>query len=429
MRCAWIVLAAGLLLWGKATAQPGWSIEDCVDAAKKRNLLLPIARNNLRASELSRREIAAGALPQLKLGGALLYAPRFGMFGYDPAITDGGFVTGQVMLRQSVYDGGIRSTKEEQADVEIARRAGDIRREERDIVLSVRVQCLNLLFLRRRAELEQESARRLAEYLDLVKRLAGGGTAGSTDVLKTQIQLSDAQTAAGRTEQAVAEAESALKEEIGLPADTLFALSGTLEEIPGDESDSAAAKERAEPGSLDLAASDLEIARSGYDIELARCERYPTVAFVADAGLVTSGDNLRLPSDKREPMVGYSLGLSVELPLVAWGAIDMRIQQKQVAAENLRMERERLRRSFEAQSARLRIRFAEARERLRAAREVIAAAEDNFLLIKSKYAAGAALSLEVLSAQQELAVSRLAEAQALADLGDLRARADHLFAR
>ena len=55
-------------------------------------------------------------------------------------------------------------------------------------------------------------------------------------------------------------------------------------------------------------------------------------------------------------------------------------------------------------------------------------AEENFILTKSKYAAGAALALEVLAAQQMLTESHLAEIQTLADIRSLNARIERLNA-
>ena len=79
-------------------------------------------------------------------------------------------------------------------------------------------------------------------------------------------------------------------------------------------------------------------------------ENYPTVSLIGDAGLLTSGDNLRLPQDERAPMVGFSVRRSPEIPLVNWGATDLRMQQKQLDADNLRLQSELLQRSIAAES-------------------------------------------------------------------------------
>jgi outer membrane protein TolC len=119
----------------------------------------------------------------------------------------------------------------------------------------------------------------------------------------------------------------------------------------------------------------------------------------------------------------------VELPIVNWGATDLRVQQKLIASENLRLEHEQLRRSVNAQAHTLRLQLANVRQRLHAARLMIEQADGNFLLTKSKYASGSALSLEVLGAHQLLLESKRVETQALADVQTILARIDQLLTR
>ena len=160
---------------------------------------------------------------------------------------------------------------------------------------------------------------------------------------------------------------------------------------------------------------------------MTRHELYPAVSLIADAGVLTSGDNLRLPEGAREPIFGFSVGVTVELPLLTWGATDLRVQQRQIAADNLRLEHDQLRRSIDAQTRTLRLQLANALQRLHASRTVIEKAEGNYLLTKAKYATGTALSLEVLNAQQLLTDSKLAEVQATADISAIRARIEQLL--
>jgi outer membrane protein TolC len=87
-----------------------------------------------------------------------------------------------------------------------------------------------------------------------------------------------------------------------------------------------------------------------------------------------------------------------------------------------------LRRSIASDAFRTSMKLVSARERLRVLRGDIARARDNFILTKSKFAGGGALSLEVLSAQQALTEVRLAEIQAIADIRSIGARIERLNA-
>jgi outer membrane protein len=411
-----------------AIGQSGWTVERCIAVAKEHNLTLQSARNSARASDLSRQELGTTQYPQMKLGALALYAPAANSFGYDPAISNGGELAGQIFVQQSVYDGGIRTLRTEQLETEMEQRRTDIRRSERDLVYTVRQGYIEVLRAQAESALERDGVRQLEEYLDLVKQLMQGGTASSTDVLKTEVQLANARIGLQRAEESAAIDLFSLKEVMGLPPDTAIVLEGTLEEsLPVDADTLGAALSHAPASNLDLSRSEMEVAKSIIDIELARHELYPAVSLIADAGVLTSGDNLRLPEGAREPIFGFSVGVSVELPLLTWGATDLRVQQRQIAADNFRLEHDQLRRSIDAQTRMLRLQLANALQRLHASRTVIDKAEGNYLLTKSKYATGTALSLEVLNAQQLLVDSRLAEVQATADVSAIRSRIEQFL--
>jgi outer membrane protein TolC len=242
------------------------------------------------------------------------------------------------------------------------------------------------------------------------------------------VQLATARMSLQRAEESSAIGLMSLKEVMGLPADSAIGLAGTLEDLlPTDADTMAAALSHTPDSNLDLSRSAMEVARSIIDVELARHELYPAVSLIADAGVLTSGDNLRMPEEAREPIFGFSVGVTVELPLLTWGAADLRVQQRQITADNLRLEHDQIRRSIDTQTRTLRLQLANALQRLHDSRTVIEKAEGNYLLTKSKYATGTALSLEVLSAQQLLVDSKLAEVQATAEICMIRSRIEQLL--
>ena len=112
-----------------------------------------------------------------------------------------------------------------------------------------------------------------------------------------------------------------------------------------------------------------------------------------------------------------------------WGATDLRVQQKQLDADNLRLQSDLVQRSMSTESRKTRVQIIKQRERLYVIQNNITSAEDNFLLTKSKYAGGGTLSLEVLSAQQLLTDIKLSELQTLADIQLLAAKTEQLTTR
>lgn len=412
----------------RAAGQTGWTLDQCITVAREHSLALKSAHNLALTSALSQQELATSKYPQVKLGALAIYAPTLNHLGYDPAISNGGEYAAQLFVQQSVYDGGVRALRADQMQVDVEQRRTDIRKSERDIVFAVRQAYVEVLRAQRESELERESVNQLEEYLELIRRLAKGGTASSTDVLKTEVQIANARLDLQHADELVETSTIALKEATGLPPDTALVLAGALRALSSSVMEPGAASRLERPdSSLELLRSGMEVDKSLIDVEVTRHELMPTVSLIADAGLVSSGENLRLPQDEREPMLGFSVGVTVELPLLNWGATDLRVQQKQIASENLRLEHEQLLRTVRAQARTLRVQLANALKGLHASQQIIAQADDNFLLTKSKYATGSALSLEVLAAQQLLTDSKRRETQALVDVQTILARIDQLL--
>ena len=331
------------------------------------------------------------------------------------------------MVQQSLYDGGIRGLKSDQLSIDINRLAKEKRIAERDLVFSVKQAFVETLRSEQEIVLQEESVRQLKDYLDIVRRLSKVGSAAYTDVLKTELQLSNAQLSYQKAAEEFAIAKYSLAELIGASLDTTFGIVGSLNDTTHTETDSSLLNVNPDSlSSLEMSAASLAFKRGLLDVELTQHENYPTVLFVGDAGLLTSGDNLRLPRDERANMFGFSVGIALEIPLVNWGATDLRVQQKQLDADNLRLQSELLQRSITAESRKTRLQIMKQRERLRFIQNNLKSAEDNFLLTKSKYAGGGALSLEVLSAQQLLTDIKLSELQTLADIQLLAAKMEQL---
>src|ERR1041385_1518754 len=144
-------------------------------------------------------------------------------------------------------------------------------------------------------------------------------------------------------------------------------------------------------------------------MELSKRERFPVVSLFGNAGVLTSVDNVKLPSEERLSTVGYMAGINLEVPIFNWGATDLRVQQRQVTADILQSQSLLLQRSILSETQKARLGLANARERLRLIRSSVKSAEDSFLLTKSKFAGGGTLSFEVLAAQQLLTDTKLEE--------------------
>ncbi len=426
-----ILFLAGLIIgFSEGFAQSdALTIDQAIQLARARNVRLTRAESSLRSARLSHDELLTTRLPQIRLAASSIYAPASGHFGYDPAISNGGQFGAQIVVQQSLYDGGIRSLRSEQIGIDIDLLNKEYRLSERDLVFSVKQAFIEALRSEQEIHLQAESVRQLTDYLATVRQLSKGGNANYTDVLKTELQLSNAQISYQKSLEEYSTARYTLAEILGAAIDTSFSVSGKLDDTTRILIDSLAHDQTDPTATLEMSIAALSVQHTQLDMELTRSERAPTFSLIGDAGLLTSRDNLRVPYDERSGIFGFSLGVLVEVPLVNWGATDLRVQQRQLAVDDLRFQSELLHRSIFSETKRIQLQLVKLRERLHSIRESYKSADENFLLTKSKFTGGGALSLEVLSAQQLLTDSKLSELQTLADIQLLTARLEQITTR
>jgi outer membrane protein TolC len=411
------------LLHSRARAQTVLTLEECLKTARQNSLALRGIENDVRRSGLELTELNRSALPTLSVQGKALHAPNANASGYDPAITDGGQYSAQLLVQDQLYDGGARAVRSDQIALDVHRLSVEQQRAGRDLAYIVTVAFYDALEGQEALAMQEHRAEDLTKYRELSERLFRGGGVDYTDVLKTGVSAENAAVAVQKARENARLKKIVLAETMGNPSDTSFTLGGPLEEPgPVDVDSLMNAISIDSTHIIDLRLADVEIQRSLLDVDLARRERYPSVVLSGDVGFLSSGDNLRLPADQRLSAFGYSIGVTIENLLFNWGSTDLRVQQREAAVERARLGYEEKRRGILGEIERLRYQLASAAIQLRSLRKTVALAEDSYVLTKARYAGGGISALEVLAAEETLAEIRSVQLQTRADLHRLLAK-------
>src|SRR5271169_5772592 len=128
----WIIIFCACFFPERAHCQNQISLSQAIELALKNNLQMAVARNDREASEKARSEINTTGLPQIKSEISAIYAPANPSFGYDPVITNQGQLGAQVLVQQSLYDGGTRALKSDQLSLGITEANIQLQSVQRD---------------------------------------------------------------------------------------------------------------------------------------------------------------------------------------------------------------------------------------------------------------------------------------------------------
>jgi outer membrane protein len=415
------ILIMFLLCGTVLAASDSLSLEGCLRLARENNPRGFAAMGAVQAAELAQGELQALALPGIKFRGTAEYAPMLGRFGYDPALTNGGQLGAQWVVEQSLYDGGQHGLKVKQSGFVITRSQFERKRAELDLRWEVTQAFIDVLRMQAGLDLKQAHLLRLRDYLGLVQRMHGGGQVGFTDVLKTRIQVSEAESDCNQTEADLAAARFSLAEWVGIDLDGSIRIKGSLDSVePPTDLDTA--------GNADWEIARLDLRGAELDLEAARREWRPTLAVAADAGLLTSVENLRQPAQSQANMLGASIGLHVDVPVFGWGLRKIHLRQRQLSVDSLKWEWISRRRGLIVEHRKTLLQWDAAGNHRNALRADLSAAADNFSLTRSKYAGGQGLASEVLDAERLWADIQAALIQSQADLRVLGAKLKRLEA-
>ncbi len=239
----------------------------------------------------------------------------FAVPAQDVKLMDRDLGVATVEAKWLLYDGGMRSGLNRQAESGIAAMKQEARRTDLEIADSVRRYYYGAILARQLHQLGSDTLARMQATADLTQTMyqGSGGKVTKSDYLDTKVMVESVRALVATLEQNEALAQAALANSIGLPwnasvspADTEIAftpLAGSLDALVGSAYELNPDWQRLDAG-LRAAEAAVDTAKSGH---------YPKVGFTGrlrrywnsyDAGLYT-------PTNKES----WTIGLGVELPL------------------------------------------------------------------------------------------------------------------
>ena len=398
------------------------TLPEAINSAYANSPALRTVELNARNPILERQALLAEGRPQLKYKAGLAYAPATPYFGYDPALTNEGQFNAQIILDGIIYDAGVRQMKLQQASIDSGRMTGQIARARANLKLQVIQNFADAIRTSLQLQIEEQSLSEAKDNLDLTKRLYAGGTLGYSDVLKSEIQYKQEQSAMLKAEDDNTVALLALKETAGLPLDEPLAIRFSVDSLIAVTKEAYALSDSAASLDMALAQKDLESAK--LDVDIARAATKPVISFTADGGLLSSMQNILAATPDRVPFWGAQAGISIDGTLLDWGANNFRVEQKQLALENVQYELDLLQRQQRALRNRVLLALRRIGDRIRQLDQAVASAEENYRLAKARFAGGGIGMLELIDAHKQIVDLQTARVQLLSDIQSYQASLD-----
>jgi len=431
------ILTVAVLLLAPLTAgaqRKPLSLEEAVAAGLERSPALQASQAAVDARAAEAREVAAARLPALKLGGGytrLSEVPDFQVslpIAPDPIVVSRSYFNNfnlRLGLQQPVFTGLRLEAGERSARMLESAAGRDLAKDRADLIYAVKSAYWGLAKAREVEKLVEENIRLVSEHLEDVRAFFGQGLVTRNDVLRAELELSNAEIMRIDARNASETALAALDSLIGLPLATDVELTtsaaGQASRIPA-EAPAADPVEEALERRPDLQAADLRIKAFEWGVKAARSGLYPQV-FLAGNYYYLRPNPRYLPA-LDEFKGTWDLGVSVSFDLWDWGRTKSRAEGARAQLARARGARELLEDHVILEVTQDRLALLRAKEKVRVAGQAVGLAEENFRVSRERFRQGVALSADVLDAEVAWLGARVNRTRAEIDLVLAQARLD-----
>ena len=301
----------------------------------------------------------------------------------------------------SLYDGGKSQNNIKSGELNIGVAELQTEKAKNDLVLNVTKAYYDVLEAKDSIKVKQETLDNYVAHLQNVNHLYTAGAKAKVDVLRTEVEVSDAQQALTKAEVSYDTKMARLKNYMNVDRDTILDLVSGVSIKDTDKTFDDYIK-TASDNRPELKTDALKIKMAELSLENAKAGYKPTVgisAGVSRSDMLTNGGNSN--------GFDFSGGVSVN-----WNVFDSGVTKAQIAEKQSALTSAKLNLQNDMQTVDLDVRTAylntsEARSRFASTEAAVKKAEEDYNIAKVKYTAGEGLLLDIIDAQTALSNARL----------------------
>ncbi|MEN6559924.1 MAG: TolC family protein [Acidobacteriota bacterium] len=429
-----IVIAAFLAFPLAGLAQTrSLTLDEAVAAGLDASPALHASRMRAESSAARAREVAAARLPAVRLGAGYTRLSEVPDFQVTLPISPNPIVVSQsyfnnwnlrLSVQQPVFTGfrleaGARSARM------LERSAGfDLAKDRSELVFAIKSAYWGLARALQYEAVVAETVGQVREHLKDVRAFFDQGLLVRNEVLRAEIQLSNADLAAIDARNGVEVAQTSLLNLIGLPVDTKIELATSAESqasrLPGDEAAARALLDMALAGRPEIKAAEFRIRASEAGLKAAKSGWYPQVSLAGN--YYSMRPNSRYLPALNEFKDTWDISLSVSLDVWNWDQTRNQAAQARAQLAQARDARELLEDQAVLDVTQSRLALVQARRKTEVAAAAVGQADENLRLARDRFRHGVAVNTDVLDAEVFLLQARTAKVQAAIDLVLAQAR-------
>ena len=403
------------------------SLEEAISMGLEASPGLHASRMRVESLEARSREIQAGRLPAVRLGGGYTRLSEVPPFEVNLPVLAKPIVVSQnyfnsfslrLGIEQPLFTGFRLQAGAESARMLMKSAGHDLEKDRAEFIYAVKTAYWGLLRTREFEKVIAENIRRVEEHLKDVKAFFEQGLMTKNDVLRVELELSNAEMMRIEARDAAEMALTTLNSLIGLPLDTDVGLTTAVESqasplaAEADSQDEAAVV-AAISDRPELKSADSRVKASEFSLKAARSGYYPQVFLSGNYYYLRPNPRIMPALDSFKGT--WDVAVVVSFDLWNWGKTRSQEEQAKAQLAQAQDGRKLLEDQAVLEITQSRLSLARAREKVRVADLAVSQAGENLRVTREKFKQGLALNTEVLDGEVSLLQVELNRTQAKID--------------
>jgi outer membrane protein TolC len=406
------------------------ALDDGIRLGLANNQTLRSSRAGVQLAGAREREAVIGRLPSLKLSGGYTRVNEIDPFVFTfpsppgqlprietivPSIPNN--YSARLSLQQPLFTGlRLQSIGAIASDNSQAARQ-DYARDQAQLIYNVKNSYWNLYRVIEARKVVDQNVERIRAHLDDIKHLQAQGLATRNDVLKVQVQLSNAHLLQIDARNGIQLARTSLNSLVGLVLDTETEPSSELGDDPEEpqaEESLPALVQKARAGRPEVKAMEWRARAASDAVALARSGWYPQIAATGNCYLARPNQRIFPPTDKFTP--SWDVGVGATFDVWNWGLTAHQTAEAKAQLTQAQAALAQLGDGITLEVTQDYLNLQQAREKVAAAETALVQAEENRRVAGDGFKAGTVLSADLLDAETNLLQVQLGRTQARVDL-------------
>jgi Outer membrane protein len=408
-RAAYLVTGFLLVQQSLSFAAPlELSLDESVDYALRHNPSIQIASKDKEQSQWSVNEAKAGKAPTVSLGS------NYTRQGQGDAAASKDSSSSSLRMNWQLYNGGRTDTQVDQAKLGVTSADLNIEKAKEQLKLDTTTDYFAVLQANNMLDVNKQTVDNLQAHLAIVQAKYDAGVVAKSDLLRSQVELANAQQNLIKAQNQRDLAVTALLNAMNMDAGTELQLKDELKyQADGrtlDELISLAKQDRPE-----MALTKTSIDSANNSVKIAQSNDSPSVSASASMG---SNDSL-LPNNDN-----WSVGLSASWNVFDGGVTKSKINEAKASLDKAKLQAEQTADAIEQEVRGNYLSMKEAEKRLETTEVAVNQANEDLYIAQEKYKAGVGTNLDVIDAQLAYTQAKTNHIQALYDYNVNRAKLD-----